>query len=105
MFIIESQNISVHDADGLRKKKCISLKSQKDYGLNHLQVHCIKVAKKWFWLSLKFTYSLCNYIIDLDMIHPFESKRGMTSIAVERLEFNVMMLKAIKTSLLHLCVR
>ena len=44
-------------------------------------------------------------LIDLDMIHPFESKRGMTSIAVERLEFNVMMLKAIKTSLLHLCVR
>ena len=44
-------------------------------------------------------------LIDLDMILPFESKRGMTSIAVERLEFNVMMLKAIKTSLLHLCVR
>ena len=43
-------------------------------------------------------------LIDLDMIHPFESKRGMTLIAVERLEFNVM-LKAIKTSLLHLCVR
>ena len=44
-------------------------------------------------------------LIDLDMIQPFESKRGMTSIAVERSEFNVMMLKAIKTSLLHLCVR
>ena len=44
-------------------------------------------------------------IIDLDMIFLFESKRGMTSIAVERLEFNVMMLKAIKRSLLHLCVR
>ena len=41
-------------------------------------------------------------LIDLDMIHPFESKRGMTLIAVERLEFNVIMLKAIKTSLLHL---
>ena len=56
-------------------------------------------------VEFKIHLQFMQLVIDLDMIHPFESKRGMTSIAVERLEFNVMMLKAIKRSLLHLCVR
>ena len=83
-------------------------------------MHIIKVSKRlWAESFTSSLYESCKkmvlvefkihlqfmQLIDLDMIHPFESKRGMTSIAVERLEFNVMMLKAIKTSLLNLCVR
>ena len=83
-------------------------------------MHIIKVSKRlWAESFTSSLYERCKkmvlvefkihlqfmQLIDLDMILPFESKRGMTSIAVERLEFNVMMLKAIKTSLLHLCVR
>ena len=56
-------------------------------------------------VEFKIHLQFMQLVIDLDMILLFESKRGMTSIAVERLEFNVMMLKAMKTSLLHLCVR
>lgn len=83
-------------------------------------MHIIKVSKRlWAESFTSSLYKSCKkmvlvefkihlqfmQLIDLDMILPFESKRGMTSIAVKRLEFNVMMLKAIKTSLLHLCVR
>ena len=56
-------------------------------------------------VEFKIHLQFMQLVIDLDMILLFESKRGMTKIAVERLEFNVMMLKAMKTSLLHLCVR
>ena len=83
-------------------------------------MHIIKVSKRlWAESFTSSLYERCKkmvlvefkihlqfmQLIDLDMILPFESKRGMTSIAVKRLEFNVMMLKAIKTSLSHLCVR
>ena len=83
-------------------------------------MHIIKVSKRlWAESFTSSLYKSCKkmvlvefkihlqfmQLIDLDMILPFESKRGMTSIAVKRLEFNVMMLKAIKTSLSHLCVR
>ena len=64
-----------------------------------------KSCKKMVLVEFKIHLQFMQLVIDLDMILLFESKRGMTSIAVERLEFNVMMLKAIKTSLLHLCVR